>query len=68
MCGHYSLHNVKSRLAKVGDKLTTRDFGTGTPGSLQAPHRETGPLHLCQDSFGNWIFARCLVCGAPRVP
>ena len=29
MCD-YSLHNVKSRLAKVGDKLTTRDFGTGT--------------------------------------
>jgi hypothetical protein len=28
----YSLHNVKSRPAKVGDKLTTRDFGTGTRG------------------------------------
>jgi hypothetical protein len=31
MCD-YSLHNVKSRPAKVGDKLTTRDFGTGTHG------------------------------------
>ena len=31
MCD-YSLHNVKSRLAKVGDNLTTRDFGTGTRG------------------------------------
>jgi hypothetical protein len=31
MCD-YSLHNVKSRPAKVGDKLTTRDFGTGTLG------------------------------------
>jgi hypothetical protein len=31
MC-EYSLHNVKSRPAKVGDKLTTRDFGTGTRG------------------------------------
>jgi hypothetical protein len=31
MCD-YSLHNVKSRPAKVGDKLTTRDFGTGTNG------------------------------------
>jgi hypothetical protein len=31
MCD-YSLHNVKSRSAKVGDKLTTRDFGTGTRG------------------------------------
>ena len=31
MCD-YSLHNVKSRPAKVGDKLSTRDFGTGTLG------------------------------------
>ncbi len=31
MCD-YSLHAVKSRPAKVGDKLTTRDFGTGTRG------------------------------------
>jgi len=31
MCD-YSLHNVKSRPAKVGDKLITRDFGTGTRG------------------------------------
>ena len=31
MCD-YRLHSVKSRPAKVGDKLTTRDFGTGTRG------------------------------------
>ena len=31
MCD-YSLHYVKSRPAKVGDKLTTRNFGTGTIG------------------------------------
>ena len=31
MCD-YSLHNVKSRPAKVGDKLTTRNFGTDTLG------------------------------------
>jgi hypothetical protein len=31
MCD-YSLQNVKSRPAKVGDKLTTRNFGTGTVG------------------------------------
>ena len=31
MCD-YSLHNVKSRPAKVGDNLTTRSFGTGTRG------------------------------------
>ena len=30
--GDYSLHNVKSRPAQVGDKLTTRNFGTGTRG------------------------------------
>jgi hypothetical protein len=31
MCD-YSLHNVKSRPANVGDKLTTREFNTGTRG------------------------------------
>ena len=31
MCD-YSLHSIKSRPAKVGDKLITRNFGTGTRG------------------------------------
>jgi hypothetical protein len=31
MCD-YSLQSIKSRPAKVGDKLTTRNFGTGTRG------------------------------------
>jgi hypothetical protein len=31
MCD-FSLHAVRSRPAKVGDKLATRDFGTGTRG------------------------------------
>ena len=31
MCD-FSLHSVKSRAAKVGDELTTRNFGTGTRG------------------------------------
>ena len=31
MCD-YSLHSVLTRSAKVGDQLTTRDFGTGTRG------------------------------------
>ena len=35
MCD-FSLHAVKSRPAKVGDKLTTRNFGTGT-GGFAAP-------------------------------
>jgi hypothetical protein len=38
MCD-YSLHNVKSRLAKVGDELTTRDFGTGTRGFAASEDR-----------------------------
>jgi hypothetical protein len=35
MCD-YSLHNVRSRPAKVGDRLTTKLFGTGT-GGFAAP-------------------------------
>ena len=35
MCD-YSLLHVRSRPAKVGDKLTTRDFGTGTRGFAAA--------------------------------
>ena len=35
MCD-YSLQNVRSRPAKVGDKLTTHDFGTGTRGFAAA--------------------------------
>jgi hypothetical protein len=31
MCD-YSLHHVQSRAARVDDKLTTRNFGTGTRG------------------------------------
>ena len=31
MCD-YSLHNVKSRPAKVGEKLRTHNFNTGTRG------------------------------------
>jgi hypothetical protein len=31
MCD-YSLHSIKSRPAKIGDKLTVHDFGTGTRG------------------------------------
>src|SRR6516164_2009889 len=31
MCD-YSLHTVRNRLAKVGEKLVTHDFGTGTRG------------------------------------
>ncbi len=39
MCD-FSLHNVKSRPAKVGDKLTTHNFITGTCG-FAAPEDST---------------------------
>src|SRR3954463_13258210 len=39
MCD-YSLQNVKTRSAKVGDKLATRNFGTGTRG-FAAPEDAT---------------------------
>ena len=39
MCD-FSLHHVKSRPAKVGDKLTTRDFNIGTRG-FAAPEDST---------------------------
>jgi hypothetical protein len=39
MCD-YSLQNVRSRPAKVGDKLTTHDFGTGTRGFAAAEDSE----------------------------
>ncbi len=43
MCD-FSLHHVKSRPAKVGDKLTTRDFGTGTRGFAAA---EDASMAVC---------------------
>jgi hypothetical protein len=38
MCD-YSLHGARSRPAKVGDKLTTRDFGAGTRGFAAPENR-----------------------------
>jgi hypothetical protein len=38
MCD-YSLHNVKTRPAKVGDKLITCNFGTGTRGFAASEDR-----------------------------
>ena len=43
MCD-YSLQNVRSRPASVGDKLVTRDFGTGTRGFSAA---EDAGLAVC---------------------
>ena len=44
MCD-YSLESVRSRPAKVGDELTTRDFGTCTRGFAAAEDRNRGGLH-----------------------
>jgi hypothetical protein len=44
MCD-YSLTNVKSRAAKVGDKLTTKNFGAGTRG-FAAPEDATTAVCL----------------------
>jgi len=65
MCD-YSLHNVRSRSAKVGDKLTTRHFHSGTTG-FAAP--EDANMAVCllpgtELSFGmkvscqpRWVFS-----------
>jgi hypothetical protein len=56
MCD-FSLHAVKSRPARVGDKLTTRDFGKGTRGFAAA---EDANVAVCllpgtELSFGKGI-------------
>jgi len=40
MCD-YSLQSIRSRPAQVGDRLTTRDFGTGTRGFAAAEDADT---------------------------
>jgi hypothetical protein len=62
MCD-YSLHSVKSRPAKVGDKLTTRDFGTGTRGFAAS---EDAGVAVCVRPGTELSFAdevRCLPTG-----
>ncbi len=62
MCD-YSLHKVKSRPAKVGDKLTTRDFGTGTRGFAAS---EDASVAVCVLPGTELCFAseiRCLPTG-----
>ena len=43
MCD-FSLHAVRSRPAKVGDKLTTRMFSLGTTGFCAPEDRRNGRL------------------------
>ncbi len=56
MCD-YSLHSVKSRSAKIGDKLTTRDFGTGTRGFAASEDRSVAVCVLpgTELSFANEV-------------
>jgi hypothetical protein len=59
MCD-YSLHNVSSRPAKVGDKLTTWDFGTGTHGFAAS---ENARIAVCVLPGTELAFARPIECG-----
>ena len=58
MCD-YSLQHVKSRPARVGDKLTTHDFRTGTRG-FAAP--EDAYTAVCVLSGTELAFARAVGC------
>jgi hypothetical protein len=58
MCD-YSLTNVRSRAAKVGDKLTTRDFGTGTRGFCAS---EDAGLAVCVLPGTELAFAGDVMC------
>ena len=58
MCD-YSLHNVKARPAKVGEKLTTRHFNTGTSG-FAAP--EDANTAVCVVPGTELAFARAVTC------
>ena len=61
MCD-YSLHNVKSRPAKIGDKLTTRNFNTGTRG-FAAP--EDSSVAVCVLPGTELAFTKVIRC-SPR--
>jgi len=61
MCD-YSLHNVKSRPAKVGDRLTTSNFNTGTRG-FAAP--EDSSMAVCVLPGTELAFAAPVRC-SPR--
>ena len=58
MCD-YSLHNVKSRQARVGEQLTTYDFGTGTRGFAAS---ECESLAVCLRPGTELAFAQEVEC------
>jgi hypothetical protein len=63
MCD-YSLHSVKSRPAKIGDRLTTRHFNTGTRG-FAAP--EDASTAVCVRPGTELAFANAVRCSARGV-
>jgi hypothetical protein len=62
MCD-YSLLNVRSRPAKVGDKLTIRDFGTGTRGFAGA---EDNAVAVCLLPGTELAFSTAVMVSEPR--
>ena len=64
MCD-YSLQSVRSRPAKVGDKLTTRDFGTGTRGFAAA---EDATVAVCVLPGTELAFSRVVTIRAVGLP
>ena len=61
MCD-FSLQSVRSRPAKVGDKLVTRDFGTGTRGFAAAVDHG---LAVCVMPGTELAFTGEVACGLP---
>jgi hypothetical protein len=62
MCD-YSLQHVRSRPAKVGDKLTTRDFGTCTRGFAAA---EDAGVAVCVRPGTELAFSSAVTVTYPR--
>ena len=62
MCD-YSLHSVKSRPAKVGDKLTTHDFRTGTRGFAASENANVAVCVLPGTELSFAQEVRCLPTG-----
>ena len=62
MCD-YSLIHVRSRPAKVGDKLNTRDFGTGTRGFAAA---EDASVAVCVLPGTELAFCRAVTVSKQR--
>jgi hypothetical protein len=64
MCD-YSLHAVRNRPAKVGERLTTRDFGTGTRGFASPDDPKTAVCVLpgtelafsCEVTHSGWTIS-----------